>query len=75
MTNQPFLSYLHLYAAITKKQITDLIKNKCIDEELVNINEIYESWQHATESLRQIEKQDSGAADNCKTFDLSSDYT
>jgi len=73
MTDQSYNSYLHLYAASSEKRITDIVKNKCIDEEVANFDEILKSWQRATESLAQIETQDTGAADNCKTFDLHSD--
>jgi len=33
MTNEPFLTYLYLYAAHTKKKVASLVKNKCISEE------------------------------------------
>ena len=72
MNNESFLSYLYLYAAYTKKRVGELIKNKCIDEEYALRGEIFQSWQDATESLRQIETQESGAADNCEIFDISS---
>ena len=72
MADQSFLSYLYLYAAYTKKQVSDLVKNKCIDEEYSNFTEIIQSWQEATESLREIEKEESGAANKCETFDISS---
>ncbi len=72
MTDQPFLSYLYLFAAYTKKQVSDLVKNKCIDEEHSNFTEIIQSWQEATESLREIEKEESGIINKCETFDISS---
>ncbi len=72
MANQSFLSYLYLYAAYTKKQVSDLVKNKCIDEEYSNFTEIIQSWQEATESLREIEKEESGIINKCETFDISS---
>jgi len=72
MNDDLYLSYLTLYAAYSKKQVSDLIRNKCIDEEINNGGEILQSWQDATESLRQIEKQESGVADNCKIFDIKS---
>ena len=72
MNNESYLSYLYLYAAYTKKRVSDLIKNKCIDEEYSNSGEIFRSWQDATESLRQIEKDESGAADNCEISEITS---
>ena len=72
MTEQSFLSYLYLFAGYTKKQVSDLVKNKCIDEEYSNFTEIIQSWQEATESLREIEKEESGIANKCETFDISS---
>jgi len=72
MADQSFLSYLYLYAAYTKKQVLDLVKNKCIDEEYSNFTEIIQSWQEATESLREIEKKESGIINKCETFDISS---
>lgn len=72
MTDQPFLSYLYLFAAYTKKQVSDLVKNKCIDEEHSNFTEIIQSWQEATESLREIEKEESGIINKCETFDINS---
>ena len=73
MTDQSYNTYLHLFAASSEKRITDIVKNKCIDEEAANFDEILKSWQRAKESLTQIETQDAGSADNCKTFDLHSD--
>ena len=72
MNEESFLSYLILYAAYNKKRVSDLIKNKCIEEEYANSGEIFRSWQDATESLRQIETHESGGADNCEIFDISS---
>ena len=72
MNGDSYLSYLNLYAAYSKKHVSDLIKNKCIDKEINNSGEIFQSWQDATESLRQIEKQESGIADNCEISDISS---
>ncbi len=72
MNDDSYLSYLTLFAAYSKKHIFNLVKNKCIDEEINNTGEILKSWQDATESLRQIEKQESGVADNCEISDISS---
>ena len=72
MTEQSFLSHLYLFAAYTKKQVSDLVKNKCVDEESSNFTETIQSWQQATESLRQIEKEESGIVDKCETFDINS---
>ena len=72
MTNEPFLTYLYLYAAHTKKKVASLVKYKCISEESALLGETMKSWEEATELLRQIEKQESGIADNCETFDISS---
>ncbi len=72
MNNESYLSYLYLYAAYTKKRVSELVKNKCIDEEYANSGEIFQSWQDATESLRQIEKDESGAADNCEISEINS---
>ena len=72
MANEPFLTYLYLYAAYTKKKVASLVKNKCISEESAQLKETMQSWEEATESLREIEEQESGIADNCETFDISS---
>jgi len=72
MTDQSFLTYLYLYAAYTKKNVASLVKNKCISEEYALLGETLKSWEEATESLREIEKQESGIADNCETFDINS---
>lgn len=72
MTNQSFLTYLYLYAAYTKKNVLSLVKNKCIAEESALLAETLRSWEEATESLRKLETQESGIADNCETFDISS---
>ncbi|MFQ5573306.1 MAG: hypothetical protein ACE5EJ_03545 [Nitrosopumilaceae archaeon] len=72
MTDQPYLSYLYLYAAHTKRKIGDLVKNKCIDEEFARIKEIFRSWEEATESLRQIETEDTAAVQSCETSEISS---
>ena len=72
MIDESYLSYLYLYAAYTKKKVSELVKNKCIDEELSNSGEIFRTWQDATESLRQIEKDESGAADDCEISEINS---
>jgi len=72
MNDDSYLSYLNLYAAYSKKHVSNLIKNKCIDEEINNSGEILQSWLDATESLRQIEKQENGAADNCEISEINS---
>ena len=72
MTSPEYLSYIQLYAAHNEKRILDIVKNKCIAEEAENLDEILKSWQLAKESLKQIEEQDSGAADNCEISDLTS---
>jgi len=69
---ESYLTYLYLYGAYSKKKVTDLIRNKCIDEESAVMKETLRSWEHATESLRQIETKESGIADNCETFDITS---
>ena len=72
MNNDSYLSYLNLYAAYSKKHVSNLIRNKCIEEEVNNSGEILQSWQDATESLRQIEKQENGIADNCEISEINS---
>ena len=72
MTDDSYLSFLYLYAAYTKKRVSDLIKNKCIAEEYDQSGQIFRSWQDATEALRKIEEQESGAADDCKTYEIKS---
>ena len=66
------LSYLYLHAAFTKKRVSDIIKNKCIEDEYANRSQIFQEWSNATESLRKIEKEDEGAADNCEISDINS---
>ena len=72
MDNESHLLYLYLHAAFTKKHVSDIIKNKCIEDEYANRSQIFQEWNHATESLRKIEKEEEGAADNCEISDINS---
>jgi len=72
MSDQTYSSYLLIYGSLTKGQVANIVKNKCIDEERSNIKVISEYWYRARELLRQIETQDSGAAENCETSEITS---
>lgn len=58
---------------MTKEEVTDFVRDKCIKNEQEKIDEILESWQDANDFLHKLETDESEAANNNNTFDLNSD--
>jgi len=72
MTDKSYLTYLYLYAAYDKPKVVKLVKNRCIPMEFDLLDKTVASWEKATNTLRRIEKQESGIVDNAELFDISS---
>lgn len=70
MEKQTYSPYLHLYGAFAKMQITGIVKNLCIEEEIQNLEQIYLDWENATTEMRKIEASEGGITDNNSLFPI-----
>jgi hypothetical protein len=63
---------LYLYGAMSKPQITLLVRGQCIPEELNNLQKILEGWENASNVFRKIEAHEKGMADNNQPIKMDS---
>ena len=64
-------SYLYLYAAMSKPEISQLTRSFCIDEELKNLSKTLQSWEIAISEFRKIEFQEKEIANSNIPIDIN----
>lgn len=64
MSSEEFQPYLHLYAAMNQREVDGLVRAYCTEDEITNLPTTLASWQQARTSFEQIQRQESGIANN-----------
>ena len=64
MSSEEFQPYLHLYAVMNQREVDNLVRTYCSEDEIANLPTTLTSWQQARSSFEQIKTQESGIANN-----------
>lgn len=64
MSSEEFQPYLHLYAVMNQREVDNLVRTYCSEDEITNLPTTLTSWQQARSSFEQIKTQESGIANN-----------
>jgi len=70
MESEQFDTTLYLFGVMSKTHIMNLVRGKCIQDELNNLSGILEDWEKATKIFSKIENDEAGIADNAHLEDL-----
>lgn len=65
-----YSSSKYLIAAMSKAQISAMVRGQCISEELGRLDEILEKWESAAKKLREIETKENGIVENILQEDM-----
>jgi len=68
--SENYVPHLYLYSGLSQDQVSNMVKEFCIEEEKKNIDTILQEWLIAVQALRQVEQQDAGVSNNAVTHDL-----
>lgn len=64
MSSEEFQLYLHIYATMNQRQVDNLVRTYCSEDEITNLPTTLVSWRQARSSFEQIKTRESGIANN-----------